>query len=251
MDLSIITIVAVVIVILAITIPIGYKRNKFKREVLGGAIKEIFPDSEYLPDKYMSKAEYDELGCMRRGMFYKGSDLLLGKTQGGRAFRYSEVNTYDKTDKTTVTVFHGAVFSFKYSKNFNSRVYLCSNRGWGREAFKSEFLKTHKLETENEDFNSMYRVYSDDDITAFYLLTPHVMERFMQLKDNQKNAIFVSFKDEWMHIMIPNVDLFKAPVIGFKNKVKIEKFVNKAKDDIDQILNFVDMFEIDSKAFCD
>ncbi|MCQ2755160.1 MAG: hypothetical protein MJ231_09000 [bacterium] len=52
-----------------------------------------------------------------------------------------------------------------------------------------------------------------------------------------------------MHIAISNLDLFKVPVFGFANKNKINKFIEKTKNDLLQFTNIIDMFKLDSRLF--
>lgn len=249
MDPSTIILAGIVVVIVIIASIVVYRQRKFKKNIIAKAIMKRFPDADYNPDSYMSKDEYNQIGCMRKGTTFLGSDLLKANTSAGTPFRYCEINTYTHVDKHTETVFKGGIFSFKYPKHFSTRVYMVSKHGWGKGAFKSEFFKTHKLETESTEFNDTYKTYADDDETAFYLLTPQIMEEFVELKKIEKNAVIVSFKDNWLHIAIPNLNLFKAPVIGLKNKKKIDKFLDKTKNDLQKITDFVDMFRLDRNAF--
>lgn len=120
-------IIPFIVAIVAITIVVvsKYKQNKFKSEVTSQIIKQMFPDADYRPNEHITKDEYDEIG-LRRGSYFEGSDLLYATTKAGRKFRFTEINTYDKThtDKssTTVTVFRGGIFSFEYPKKFSSAV---------------------------------------------------------------------------------------------------------------------------------
>lgn len=120
----IIPLIIIVVVIIFVAVSKS-KQNKFKREVTSEIIKQMFPDADYRPADYITKAEYDEIG-LRRGSYFEGSDLLYATTKAGRKFRFCEINTYDRThtDKssTTVTVFRGGIFSFEYPKKFTSAV---------------------------------------------------------------------------------------------------------------------------------
>lgn len=246
---SLIVIGIIVAIMLAIIIPISIRQNKFKKTIIADTIKKTFPNAEFDPTGHITKGEYDSIGCLRRGSHYRGNDLLKAKTEAGTPFQFSEIYTYDHINKSDVTVFRGGVFSFKYPKKFAERVYLCSKHGWGKGAFKSEFTKTHRTETENEEFNDTYYLYAEDEQTAFYLCTPKIMEQLIKLKKDQKNAVIISFRDHWMHVAIPNLNLFKAPVFGIKNKKKIDIFINKTKEDLKHFTDIIDMFDLDSRLF--
>ena len=242
-----IIIIIVVVVIVAIS---KYKQNKYKSEVTSKIIKEMFPDADYRPAEHITKAEYDDIG-LRRGSYFEGSDLLYATTKGGRKFRFSEINTYDRThtDKssTTVTIFKGGIFSFEYPKKFSSPVAI-QKKGFNAAGS----LKTwgeHKIETENVAFNKKFRVHAKDDETAFYICTPKFMDKMLSFAETYKKGLLLSFKDNWVHIAIPTLDMFKAPLFGSRKPEKIAKFSQRSKDDLDRIDQFIENLEIDSRMF--
>lgn len=110
-----------------------FKREKFKREKMGGIINEVFPNCIYEPDKFLTMAEYSAMEMLRMGNHYEGSDLLTGTTSTGTPFRYCEIDTYDvrrdsegKSSKTRV--FKGGIFTFDYPKHFDYKI-VASPRG--------------------------------------------------------------------------------------------------------------------------
>ena len=242
-----ILIILIVIVVVAIS---KTKQIKYKKEITSQIIKEMFPDADYQPSEHISKAEYDEIG-LRRGMYFEGSDLLYATTKGGRKFRFCEINTYDKThtDKatTTVTVFNGGIFSFEYPKKFSSPVAI-QKKGFNAAGSINTWGE-HKIETENVTFNKRFKVHAKDDETAFYICTPKFMDRLVDFSEIYKKGLLLSFTDNWVHIAIPTLDMFKAPLFGSRNPKKIEKFSEKSKADLNRIDDFINNLDIDSKMF--
>ena len=88
-----------------------------------------------------------------------------------------------------------------------------------------------------------------DDQTAFYICTPKFMEKLLALNTIYKNGFMITFKDNWVHIAISQLDMFKAPLFGSRNPKKLEKFSNKAHEDLDRIDRFISDLDIDSKMF--
>lgn len=241
------------IVIVAVVIVVGIsksKQNKFKNEVTSEIIKQMFPDADYRPNEHISKAEYDEIG-LRRGGYFEGGDLLYATTSGGRKFRFCEINTYDRVHSgkttTTVTVFNGGIFSFEYPKKFSSPVAI-QKKGFNA-AGSIKTWGEHKIETENVTFNKKFRVHAKDDETAFYICTPKFMDRLLNFSNTYKWGLLLSFKDNWVHIAIPTLDMFKAPMFGSRKPEKIAKFSEKSKADLDRIDDFITNLDIDSKMF--
>lgn len=245
--LTVIIIAAPIIIICVIS---KNKQKKFKSEVTSNIIKEMFPDADYRPGEHITKDEYDEIG-LKRGMYFEGDDLLYATTNGGRKFRFSEINTYDRihTGKTTttITIFKGGIFSFEYPKTFESPVAI-QKKGFNA-AGSLKTWGSHKIETENVVFNKRFKVHAKDDETAFYICTPAFMDKLVNFSDIYKSGLLLSFKDNWVHIAIPNLDMFKAPVFGSRKPDKIKKFSEKSKADLDKIDQFINELDIDSKMF--
>ena len=61
--------------------------------------------------------------------------------------------------------------------------------------------------------------------------------------------MLLSFKDNMVHIAIPTLDMFKAPMFGSRNPKKIAKFSQRSKEDLDRIDQFINDLDIDSKMF--
>ncbi len=242
--------VAVIIVVLVLVGISKSKQKKFKNEITAKIIKEMFPDADYRPDEYISRSEYEDM-CFPIGTNFSGSDLLYATTKGGRKFRYSEIDTtttiHSGKTTTTVTVFKGGIFSFEYPKKFSSPVFI--HKKWSSNQSAIKTWGAHKIETENVSFNKKFVVNSEDDHTAFYICTPKFMDRLLDLSQIYKNGLMITFKDNWIHIAISYLDMFKAPIFGSRNPKKIAKFSNKSHEDLNRIDQFIEDLEIDSRMF--
>lgn len=249
-DMGMFIVIGISVVIFIIALIMRNQQTKFKKDITSNIIKEIFPNADYRPDEYISRADYDEIG-LRRGMYFQGGDLLYAKTKGNRKFRVCEINTYDriKTGKThsRVTIFQGTIISFEYPKKFSTPVAIQKKGFKGAGSLKT--WGEHKIETENVEFNKKFKIHAKDDETAFYICTPKFMERMLELSKIYKWGMLISFKDRWVHIALPKVDLFKAPLFGSKNPKKLSKFSEKTKNDLNRIDDFINELEIDSKLF--
>lgn len=242
-----IPIIAIVIIVITIICIFVWRQNKFKKEFFSKIIDEKYPGATFEPSKGMTKKEYKALGMMKTGTNYTSKDLIIGKTKHDTDFKYSEVKVTVHADKSEITIFNGAIFSFEYNKNFEAPVYICRRKMAAQEAFKHP--KTHKIELENEEFNDMFDVYTDDDQTAFYLLTPPIMEKIIQFAKDYKQGQIIGYVDGWIHLAVPKINLFKAPVLGIKSKKNIEKFSGKANEDLNKFSYIVDLLRLDDHKF--
>ena len=64
---------------------------------------------------------------------------------------------------------------------------------------------------ESVDFNSELKVYSENELDAFYLLTPHFMERLIYMDNKYNDKISFSFQDKKLYMAIDNrIDTFEC-----------------------------------------
>lgn len=236
-----------VIVLVAIS---KSKQKKFKNEITSKIIKEMFPDADYRPGEYITRNEYTDM-CFPIGDNFSGSDLLYATTKGGRKFRFCEINTsttvHSGKTTTTVPVFNGGIFSFEYSKSFASPVFI--HKKWQSNQSVIKTWGSHKIETENVTFNKKFVVNAEDDETAFYICTPKFMEKLLNFADTYKKGLMITFKDNWVHIAISQLDMFKAPTFGSRKPEKIAKFSQRSHEDLERIDKFIEDLEIDSRMF--
>ena len=81
-------------------------------------------------------------------------------------------------DTSYTTIFKGQWFIFDFNKNFKANIQICekSFRGTKRGVFFSNEVY-EKVKMEDVDFNSMFKIYAENELDAFYILTPNMMEK--------------------------------------------------------------------------
>ena len=147
--------------------------------------------------------------------YYQREDLLTG-TYRGVPFKFSDVNTrkvvrYGKRTKIE-NIFAGQVicfFGFDQNKTSNGRL----------QVFRKEFLSDfsgwkaeHRIQTEDETFNSRFEIYAEDEHNAFYILTPWRMEMIRKFSDAAGTQISIVFQGEKMYVAAARQSMFD-PVV--------------------------------------
>ena len=84
-------------------------------------------------------------------------------------------------------VFVGQAYKLRYKSQMQGTVRIMTTTQWmGREVLdgyrKQDKDREEKIETENQSFNGQFDVYATNSHTAFYVVTPLVMERLMEMK---------------------------------------------------------------------
>ena len=175
-------------------------RGKFKNQVVAKVVKDINPNFIYLKDLHISESEFNQTGIFStEGRIFEGDDLISGEIESVK-FKMSDVRLKEirRRGKSTqiVDIFKGVVFIAEFYKNFSSHTTVLG----------SSEAKTFgkKIKVDNVDFNNHFRVYTDDEINAFYILSPNFMQRFLKLQKRLDCVINVVFLENKIYLYIDN-----------------------------------------------
>ena len=100
---------------------------------------------------------------------------------------------------------------------------------------------------EDIEFNKDFSVFTDLEHDAFYILTPHFMEKIKNIYKKLDCGLMFCFIDSKLHIAIDNYkDAFEYDVFKKINEEEIKADIMK---DIELITNFVDELNLDNNLF--
>ena len=156
----------------------------YKSTFVTKVLSEIFQNVHYdwragFPSQLVS-----DMGLCRMGNRFYSEDYLSG-SYNGVPFEQADVKVqYHHSGKIShnTTYFEGRMFIFDYpykqvfsvqafSQDFNFR---CTN---------PEGFRAKKIEMESEQFNRNFDIYAVQDIDAFYVMTPQMIEKLMAIKN--------------------------------------------------------------------
>ncbi|HKL47829.1 MAG TPA: DUF3137 domain-containing protein, partial [Candidatus Izemoplasmatales bacterium] len=154
---------------------VGFSKVKksFKNDFLSAIFDELIPGIIYKPERGLSKTIVYETEFLKRADRFHTEDYLEGKIDD-IDFVSSDVkleerrvrHTKNGTQTYYVPYFVGRVFRFDFHKELVGHLQVLEN---GRPVSKRRFKK---IQLESIDFNKKFKVYSEEDLTAFYILTP-------------------------------------------------------------------------------
>ena len=184
------------------------------------------------------------------GNIYSSNDLLKGGYKGvdfEQADLLIQQQTSTGKSTVTVTLFKGQYRIFEFNKNFTSYLQIRDKEGalFGKNAKPYQFFtqreKTTHLKLENKEFNGIFDVYASDAHEAFYILTPHFMEKIMELNTLMDCTIVIGFIDNRMHMAsYTNQDLFEPSLFSQINEEYLKKIEQEAEI-IKQIIDELDL----------
>ena len=100
---------------------------------------------------------------------------------------------------------------------------------------------------EDEEFNKRFMVFAESEHEAFYILTPHFMEKIKEITKKLKCEVMFCFVNNKLHIAVDNRDdSFEPNIFRTINEQEIEENITK---DIRLITDFVAELDLDNNLF--
>ncbi len=222
-------------------------KKEFKDKVLRNMFKELIPDVIYEPYRGLSEHEAYASEFLRRADRYHSEDYIAGKV-GDVDFVSSDVKLEERRVERTkngtrvyyVPYFVGRVFRFKFNKDFvGSLQVLESGSPLSRRKFE-------RVKLESIDFNKKFRIFAEEDLTAFYILTPDIMEAIFLLEKRHPGNISMSFLGDYLYVAINNnKDTFELQLFKKLDESVIKEF----EKDLLVIKDFIVSLKLNNKLF--
>lgn len=213
--------------------PLKAYRRHFKGEVLSRLVALVDPSLRYDAASGIDRETFRASGIYRRGIDrYSCEDLFVG-TVGATAFRFSEVHAEYKTTTTDSkgrtrttwhTIFKGIFFVADFNKHFHGQTFVLPDTAestlggigrWFQElGGKIDGRPGELVSLESPEFERLFVVHSTDQVEARYILSPSLMERLVQLRNETSAGLAVSFVNSCIYIAIPSTkNRFEPPSI--------------------------------------
>lgn len=185
-----------------------YRRN-FKTSILQPIIKDLYPNLDYYPNSGISSSEVSYTRIESLHERFNSEDLLTGTIKGVNV-KVSDVHIqkretyYDGKHTRTryVTTFRGRWVILDFNKSFSGLIQVIESMKFGRKlnSFFSSSLKMVEMESIN--FNKKFATYTTDEHNAFYVITPQIQEKLLEIEGMHAGNIKYGFKDGEVHIGI-------------------------------------------------
>lgn len=236
----------------------------YKQLVSEKVLRACFEDAHYYPEQGFTRMEFENAGVFSlkgHSFTYRSEDLIIGRELGVE-FKQSDVRVTHRTGgkhKHTVVDVNGRLVSFQYEKEIQGRVVITS-KGFAPQASSvNVYLFGNNLDIANNpnhvgelkivsmedvDFNNKFNVYAADAHSAYYLLTPHVMEYFKALYGMDRN-LSISFDGEQLYILRSGKGgIFEPPN---DKKISISEEVNKSYRELQEIVRCIEAMHLDDR----
>lgn len=242
--------------VIIIGIKYAYDSQKFnkiyKDKIVLPCLQSTFTDVEYSSNTGIARSTIAGTGMMYTGDHFSSSDYVKAKYKDIN-FECSDVHietvsTDSEGHTTYTTVFKGQWYIFDFNKSFKSDIEVCEKWfGNNRKGSIFDTEKFKKVELEDVEFHKDFKVYARNEIDAFYVLTPQMIQRIKELNNNVGGKFLFCFCDNKLHIgLYNNKDLYEHSIFS---KVDLEKAKSKVLGELLVIIKFVDTLKLDDSLF--
>ncbi len=229
-------------------------RNYYKTHYVYDMVRQVIPDAVYQPEYGFPRQQIAQTGLMMMGNIFRSEDYIRG-TYNNVAFERSDVLIQDEsTDSdghsSTTTYLRGRWMIFESNKNFEADLQIIqqgftfAKKRTGIFTKKTE--RRHAFKTEDEQFNKMFKCLCQNEVEAFYLLTPGLMQGLMRLASQSDGKVMIGFVDNQLHVAInSHKDYLEPPIYHSSDNDDIMR----VKNEINAVTSFVEGLNLDRKIF--
>lgn len=203
--------------------------------------------------KYLPKCS-DQVYKFREFEIVPNYDIEISEDQIVGEYKKVKIDLFETSLKTEhrtkngyyyKTKFKGVAITFSMNKEFKGKTIVKRDRGRLGNWLKNRVSGTENVKLEDPHFESMFEVYSDDQIEARYLLTTAFMEMLVKLSEFYGGTgVECSFYNNKLFIMIPvKKDLFEPGSV-----YETEDFIDDSKNllkEMNMIFQIIEILKLD------
>jgi len=201
-----------------------YKKN-FKNTVVSRIVSFIDENLVYQPEKQITLSQFNTsrlaeyLHTVDR---WHGEDYvagLLGKTavefsEIHAEYKTTHVDSKGRTRTSYHTIFKGLFFIFDFNKDFEGFTVVLPDYaerhfgGFGKmlQSWHSKVVPGELVKLADVEFEKEFAVYSDNQITARYVLSTSLMRRLLTFRQKLKKRLYLSFVNGKLYL---GVEIYK------------------------------------------
>ncbi|MCR4562950.1 MAG: DUF3137 domain-containing protein [Bacilli bacterium] len=211
LGLVLVTIALAMMIVGVVFIVLGSKaRSKFSKTLMSlvrnSVHKNLWPDARYdnnagfswqmfnkphffeEPDRYTSK---DWMDAVYDGIQFQSASYNLER-------RETHTDSKGHTHTEYVSYAKGTMYRFDFEREFGATVKVIE----GKRLFAFTGTGLEKVQTEWIEFNKKFVTYTSDINMVFYILTPQIQEKIMELEGKFKGQFYMAFLDSELFICV-------------------------------------------------
>ncbi len=248
--LGIVIIVIGVIVIIIATNKKSKFQKTFKNTIVAQLVKdELGAEATYDANKGLDINEINSLRAAKVPDKYHLEDYI-SSSYNNVPYQLCDCTMQEKrvttdgrghTQTTYVTYFKGRVIKIDFQRELNMVLKVVNDAPLGFSASGLE-----KFETEVIDFNKRFKCYVDDKEHGFYILTPVMINKMLELERMFNGGICYIFMHNNLYVLINNSnDSLEVNI----SKPLDDKQINRIKSEILIAASIINEFSMDADKY--
>lgn len=176
----------------------------FKKICMEKIITDVIPGATYQENLGIPLNDIYKYNLLQKADRAYTEDLIQGAIDGVKFrtcdLRLEERRVHNNGKSTTVTYvpyFIGRFFEFDFNKNFKGNIIIT-------EAGMVKPFGTKKISLESEEFNKKFKTFASDEFSAFYVLTPQMMMKLLDLEKANPGCIMIAINSNKMCLALNN-----------------------------------------------
>lgn len=184
--------------------------NHFKENVIKKVINS-FGDYSYIPNGSIARPDYDSANFGESYDIYESEDLIVGSI-GNNKVNIAEIklineHTDDDGHTSYYTKYNGLFSRVTLSKQINADIYILDRKKNFTRDYRFDYIKVN---TDSEEFNKYFSLYSNNDVVALQLLTTDIMQKLVELKKAIGISFEVIFKNNSIYFRFETGPMFEV-----------------------------------------
>lgn len=190
--------------------------REFSSSVVGPTVQFALPGLKHAASHYISQSElYDSQICNYYFGNYGGRDLFTGRFDDFD-MRFSWVKAEGairkKNNLEGTALFHGWFFVVAFQRNFQGETMVYrdvaeKNMGWLGRSLQGMIVPKgmELIHLEDAEFERHFKVLSNDQLKARYILSPSFMRKTAALQNRIRGPVSLSFRFNHMYMAFPGL----------------------------------------------
>lgn len=240
-----------VTVIIVVCICSSPKLAQFKTDIVASLVKEeLGEDAEYDPKQGVNISTFSIPGFFKKPDRYHTEDFISG-TYNNIKFYLADCHLEERHTRTNGKGQTSTYYETYFKGRFIAIDLLRDNLDVILKIVETKWLGLNKkglepVETESIEFNEKFDIYTSDKEKTFYILTPSLIQKMLNLEQMYKGTIFFAFMNGMFYIAIND----KSDAFDIKLSTPIDdKFYNKILQDIQIAPAIINEFGLDKDKY--
>ena len=165
-----------------------------RQTILGFTRSQLFRDELHEPDNLEQEdCVYGSIG--NTDIFF--SEIVAENIKQGYLNEFGRPEMQGKS-----ILFHGLFFEAKFPKSFIGRTFILPNNLSSKLASFNSW-RGESVNLEDPEFQRIFKVYSDNQIEARYILSTSLIGRLVKFNRKANRQVHISFVDGFVYVAIP------------------------------------------------